>query len=97
MGYPSGEDYAVKEMERPSSRLPLSTQEKALAELYDTITQLMDDLRPVLTPACETEPSNSSDKAEPVQSPIADQLDVNNRAIQRATRSLRALMERLEV
>lgn len=80
-----------------SSKLPLSHQEKAVAELHETIGILTDRLSPVLTPV-QTEPTRDpGDKAAtPVQSPLADQLDANNNGVRKATTKLRALMERLE-
>lgn len=82
--------------DRAASRLPLSHQEKALAELHETISMLTTRLKPVLTPV-STEPSGSAtDKAAPVQSPLADQLEANNGGIRKASNKLRALMERVE-
>lgn len=82
--------------ERASSRLPLSHQEKALVELHDTIAQLASRLKPVLTPVTTEGGEPSTDKAAPVQSPLAEQLEANNGGIRKASNKLRALMERLE-
>lgn len=82
---------------RTSSQLPLSHQEKAIAELHETISQLTSRLKPVLTPDVPSD--NARDKAEearPIQSPLAAQLASNNTGINNASRKLRALMERLE-
>jgi hypothetical protein len=80
-----------------SSKLPLSHQEKALAELHETIGMLTRRLTPVLTPSVPSdERSMATDKSAPVQSPLADQIDANNGGIRKATNKLRALMERLE-
>lgn len=80
-----------------SSKLPLSHQEKSLAELHETISVLTDRLSPVLTPAHNEPTRDPGDKAAtPVQSPLADQLDANNNGIRKATKKLNGLMERLE-
>lgn len=82
---------------RSSSQLPLSNQEKAIAELHETISQLTSRLKPVLTPdmPSETEKDRGED-VRPVQSPLAGQLSSNNIGIHKASVKLRILMERLE-
>ena len=82
--------------DKSSSRLPLSNQEKAIAELHDTIGQLTSRLKPVLTPVPESERNATDDKAQPVQSPLAEQMQANNYVIYKASNKLHALMERLE-
>jgi uncharacterized coiled-coil protein SlyX len=78
------------------SRLPLSPQEKAIAELHETISQLAGRLKPVLTPVNQTTEREPGTEAKETASPLADQLHANNKGIQRASESLRAIMERLE-
>lgn len=80
------------------SRLPLSHQEKAIAELHETINQLAQRLKPVLTPVNEAggrEPSESVE-AKDITSPLAEQMNANNRGIRRASDNIKGLMERLE-
>lgn len=86
-------EYAVKER---SSRLPLSEQEKCIAELHDVIGVFTKRLEAVLTPIPERDPSTAEDKASPVQSPLAEQLSRNNYGVRKATKKLEALMERYE-
>jgi len=72
-------------------------QEKAIAELHDIIGQLTVRLKPVLTPDVPTDKERAlSDEAKPVQSPLATQLEANNRGVSEASRKVRDLMERLE-
>ena len=87
---------AYAEPERVGSKLPLSSQEKILSELHDTISQLTVRLKPVLTPVPEIDRSATEDRSLPSQSPLADQIDANNRGFSSASRKLRDLMERLE-
>ena len=83
--------------DRIGGKLPLSSQEKAVAELHDVIAQLTSRLKPVLTPV-PTEPSDgrSEDKASPVQSPLAEQMSTNTYGVHKGISKIRALMERLE-
>lgn len=78
------------------SRLPLSHQDKAIAELHETINQLAQRLKPVLTPVKEVDKASNGEEARDIVSPLAEQLATNNGAIHRASRNLRGLMERLE-
>lgn len=78
------------------SRLPLSHQEKAVAELHENINQLANRLKPILTPVNETSERTATDEAKEVASPLADQLNANNRGIRRASESIRGLMNRIE-
>lgn len=88
----------MKSAEMRSSRLPLSEQEKCLAELHETISVLTDRLKPVLTPSPEVDRNATEDRAEgPVISPLAAQLEANNGGIRKATRKVANLIERLEV
>lgn len=81
-----------------ASKLPLSHQEKAIAELHETIDQLASMLKPVLTPVQVTEENvGLADKEIPAVSPLAEQMEANNRGISRASANLRGLMKRLEV
>ena len=82
--------------ERASSQLPLSHQEKAIAELHENISQLSSRLKPVLTPDSPSDNVKEGVEAKPVQSPLASQLAANNNGISMASRKLRMLMERLE-
>lgn len=79
-----------------ASHLPLSGQEKAIAELHDMIGQLTLRLKPVLTPLVETDKPSTVDKDAPLVSPLAEQLHSNNEGIYKASSKLRALMDRLE-
>ncbi len=79
------------------SKLPLSVQEKAVAELHETIGVLAKRLKPVLTPVPEPADRNANeDKAAPSQSPLGEQISANTYGIHKAMGKLRALMERLE-
>lgn len=91
-------EYPAEEPIRVGSHLPLSQQEKAVAELHDVIGRFASRLKPVLTPSPEAAERNASDadKVAPMQSPLAEQMSANNRGVYRATEKLRALMERLE-
>lgn len=88
------EDSPAKEA--GGSRLPLSQQEKALAELHETISVLTDRLGSVLTPVSNDAMKEAGDRATPSQSPLAEQLDANNMGIRKASTKLSALMERIE-
>lgn len=97
-------DYDYREAEKSivgdTGRPPLIEQEKALAELHDTITILGKRLNQVLRPALEhaddrltTEPS-----AERVpMSPLANTVANRTQGIREATRKLHELMNRLDV
>jgi archaellum component FlaC len=87
---------AYAETERIGSKLPLTNQEKTIAELHETINQLTSRLKPVLTPVPEVDRNTNEGRDVVSQSPIAEQLDANNRSISLASRNLRGLMERLE-
>lgn len=87
----------MKSAERVSSRLPISEQEKCIAELHETISILTDRLKPVLTPTPEVDRNATEDRPDgPVFSPLATQLEANNGGIRKATRKLSNLLERLE-
>lgn len=81
---------------RVGSKLPITSQQKALSELHDVISQLTGRLKPVLTPVPESDSKPSEDRAMPVQSPLAELISENTEDVRRASRKLRALMERLE-
>lgn len=92
-----GEYPEVADHPRVGSKLPLSPQEKTIAELHDVISQLTDRLKPILTPVPQSDRTMpGEDKATPVQSPLAEQLDANNYGIRKASSKIRDLMERLE-
>lgn len=79
------------------SKLPLVSQEKALAELHETIELLRNRLGAVLTPEPNKEGSmTATDAAAPMQSPLADTLDTNNSMIRRATLKISNIIDRLE-
>jgi len=78
------------------SRLPLSEQEKAIAELQESVNVLLDRLQPVLTPVEPTE-KVAEDYAVPVQSEVASTLSDNNSRIRRVTYRVNNAIERLEV
>lgn len=80
------------------SQLPLNEQEKAIAELHETINQLAARLKYVSTPVSETVAKEGLDgQKEPSISPLARQLQANNRGIRKATDNLHGLMQRLEI
>lgn len=87
-------EYAVKESRK--SKLPLSEQDKCIAEQNEVVNLLLDRLEPVLTPQPES-PSKESDYAAPVQSQIASELESNNARIRRNTNRLNNALDRLEV
>lgn len=87
-------EYGVKESR--SSKLPLVGQEKAISELHETISFLTDRLQAVLTPVPESDGSEPSNVAAPMQSQLADTLDSNNASIRRATMKLSNLIDRVE-
>lgn len=79
------------------SKLPLSQQEKAIAELHMTIEDLIQRLSPILTPVEAKLGVNPNDSTtQPIESPLATQLNDNNSGIRRASNNLRGIMERLE-
>lgn len=90
------EDEPMKARESRKSRLPLAEQDKALAELQETVNVLLDRLQPVLTP---TEPTDkaSEERPVPVQSEVSSTLSDNNARIYRITRRVNNAIERLEV
>jgi len=90
----SESEYAAKESRK--SRLPLAEQDKAIAELQETVNVLVDRLQPVLTPA-EPADKASEERPTPVQSEVASQLSDNNSRIYRIIRRLNNAIERLEV
>lgn len=77
------------------SRLPLSQQEKAIAELHATINDLAVRLKPIMTNVNDVD-KHGEEQADSDKSPLAQQLEANNRGIHTASRNLRGLMERLE-
>ncbi len=87
-------DYAAKEARK--SRLPLAEQDKAIAELQETVNILCDRLQPVLTPIEPTDKAGE-ERGVPVQSEHAATLSDNNARIRRATSRLSNVIERLEV
>lgn len=89
------EDEAVAKEVR-KSRLPLTEQDKAIAELQEITNMLADRLQPILTPV---EPSDKAgeDRAAPIKSEVATTLDDNNSRIRRVISRLGNLYERLEV
>lgn len=94
--YPDEAKAAEYPAERVGSKLPLSSQEKAVAELHDVIAQLTSRLKPVLTPVPESDRNATEDKAVPVQSPLAEQMATNTYGIHKGISKIRGLMERLE-
>lgn len=88
------EDSKAREVRK--SRLPLTEQDKAIAELQEIVNMLADRLQPILTP---TEPTDkaSEDRAVPVQSEVASTLNDHNARIRRVASRLGNIYERLEV
>lgn len=92
----SGGSYA-DEPEREGSKLPLSDQEKAIAVLHETISQLESKLSAVLVPANrEATETNEKISEKGVVSPLNEQLGANNRGIRRASSNIVDLIDRLE-
>lgn len=82
---------------RTSSQLPLSHQEKAISELHEMITQLTVRLKPVLTPDTPVDKERAlNDETKSIQSPLATQLEANNKGVSEASRKIRDIMERIE-
>lgn len=82
-------------MKQSESRLPLLDQEKCIAKLHDSINQLVHKLNRVLAPESETRADGEN--ARTISgSPLGQQLDANNRAIDSATRKLHSIIERIE-
>jgi hypothetical protein len=95
MGYPEDQpEYAAKEARK--SRLPLSEQDKTIAELQEAVNILVDRLQPVLTPSEPTDKA-SEERAVPVQSEVASTLNDNNARIHRVTNKVNNAIGRLEV
>lgn len=78
------------------NKLPMVQQEKALAELQETISMLEDRLHTVLTPSVEAEEAGSTTSERVVQSPLAEHIGSNNSNIAMASRRIRYIIERLE-
>jgi len=94
--YPKRQEYPDMP-DRAESQLPLSSQERAITELHDTIRQLISRLQPVLTPSDSNKTvTDTGIEPQPVQSPLAQQLFANNNGIFEASTKLRAIMDRLE-
>lgn len=89
------EEYAVKEARK--SKLPLSEQDKCIAELTEVVNLVVDRLESVLTPQPESPSKEPGDRAEPVQSYLASELEGNNARIRRNTNRLTNVLDRLEV
>lgn len=90
-------DSTAKEARK--SKLPMSEQDKCIAELQEVANILLDRLDSVLTPQPES-PDKASDGrelAEPVQSYLASELSGNNARIRRVTNRLSNALDRLEV
>lgn len=81
-----------------ASQLPLTQLEKNIGALHDTITQLEERIRPVLTPPANPEnDSNSTETVRPAErSPLSEQLAANNYRISTAIKRLHKLMDKLE-
>lgn len=92
--HPDQPEYAAKEARK--SRLPLNEQDKAIAELQEVVSMLVDRLQPVLTPIEPTDKA-SEDRAAPVVSEVASTLNDHTARIRRATNRLGNAIERLEV
>ena len=84
------------EVARVGSKLPLSHQEKSIAELHEAIKMLQDRLTPILTPMPESDPTDKVGEDRAAIWPLAEQLGANNAGITRATRKIRSIMEILE-
>lgn len=91
--HPDKEEYAVKESRK--SRLPLTEQDKAIAELQETVNILADRLQPVLTPIEPTDKAGE-DRGVPVQSEVATTLNEHTARVRRTTNKVSNLIERLE-
>lgn len=92
---PTRADYAVKEARK--SKLPLSEQDKCIAELQEVTNLLLDRLDPVLTPQPETPAKDGSEPDGPMISQIGHELEGNNARIRRVTNRLSNALQRLEV
>lgn len=79
------------------SRLPVSEQEKALAELHGLIDELADRMQAVLLPERDDPKGALATLAEPSGSMLGMQLKGNNNQIFRASNRVRDLIERLDV
>lgn len=92
---PDGPAYAAKET---NSKLPLSEQDKCIAELGEAIALLTDRLATVMTPVPgDSEKAEGFDRDLPVRSPLADTLSDNNARIRRLTNKVNYILDRLEV
>jgi hypothetical protein len=94
--YPEEKMKEVADVGRVGNKLPVVHQEKVLAEMHETISMLEDRLQPVLTPTPDAEESVNMNEDRASQSPLGEQIGVNNASITRASRRLRYIMERLE-
>lgn len=86
----------TKAREVVKSRLPLTEQDKAIAELQEIVNMLADRLQPILTPVEPTDKAGE-ERSVPVQSEIASTLNDHNSRIRRVTSGLGNIYERLEV
>lgn len=80
-----------------ASQLPLSEQEKSVADLHEAIKTLSARLHSVLAPEREADDRKLAEDGRAEASPLREQLIANNRGIQRAANLVRGLVERLEV
>ena len=90
------EDEPKRASEARKSKLPLSEQDKSIAELGETVSVLLDRLQPVLTPVEPTD-KDPGDRASAVQSEVSSTLSDNNARIRRITSKVNNAIERLEV
>lgn len=85
-------------VENPKSKLPLTQQDKMLAELHEVINMLTDRLAPILVPAEESAMKEPGDRApEPPKSEMKRRLDDHNSQIRKATHKVNSIIERLEI
>jgi hypothetical protein len=94
--YPEEKMKEVADVGRVGNRLPIAHQEKAITEVHETISMLEERLIAVLTPVPEADEAGNMTEERVSQSPLGEQIGVNNSSIARASRRLRSIMERLE-
>lgn len=89
------EEKAAYAAER-NSKLPLSTQDKIIAQLTELVYTLTDRLKPVLVPTEEVSDKIANETVRTPLSPLGEQLDANNVRITKVNNRLSSLLERLE-
>jgi hypothetical protein len=91
--------YPGKHEEALDRKLPVLTQEKALAELHNLITELADRMQAVLLPDPEEglAKENIATTDAPPTSELNRQLKYNNSQIARAANRIHSIINRLDV